>query len=86
MERAYSAYGLKQHQERVLLGGRRPRVNEKWPASVQDAMQKGWSEDTSVRPSMGDMTKVLREEVARMQGKHLREESLENKVAAMQVK
>ena len=86
MERAYSAYGLKQHQERVLLGGRRPRVNEKWPASVQDAMQKGWSEDTSVRPSMGDMTKVLREEVARMQGKNLGEESLENKVAAMQVK
>jgi len=70
MERAFAGYGLKKHQERVLLGGHRPPVNEKWPAAVRDILQRGWLEDTSSRPTMATMTQVLRTEIAGLQGKN----------------
>lgn len=70
LERAFSGYGLKKHQERVLLGGHRPPVNEKWPPAVLDILQRGWLEDTSSRPTMASITQILRKEIAGLQGKN----------------
>jgi len=89
MERAFSGYGLKKHQEKVLLGGHRQPVDEKWPAVVSDAMKRGWSTDPSVRPSMSNMTQTLRQEIALMQGKTPPQEldkEVGSRVAKMQTK
>jgi hypothetical protein len=51
--------------KKVVLGGARPKCDEKWPAVITSIMKRGWG-PLKDRPSMSEMADCLRDEINRI--------------------
>lgn len=67
MSKPYGGYSLQMHEQRVIRGGHRLKMDDSWSPAICDIIQYGWSEDTSERPSMKSIHETLTKEVAAIQ-------------------
>lgn len=68
----FGAYSPRMYLEGVVNEGDRPRLDPKWPSSVQMLLRIGWSPDASVRPTMHTYYTALRREVAQLRGGNMK--------------
>lgn len=45
--------------EEVVRAGHRPNLNKKWPSSFCELIERCWSADPALRPSMGEVVSDL---------------------------
>lgn len=57
----YAGYSQKQHAERVVLGGERPKCDATWPGSWVQLMKDCWSASIPSRPSFQAIENMLAE-------------------------
>jgi serine/threonine protein kinase len=62
LETPFEGYTMSMFDKKVVRGGFRPKVDDKWPAEIRDTMKHAW-EDWPKRPSMDDVCNVLRNEL-----------------------
>ena len=64
LETPFEGFTMNMFDKKVVRGGARPKMDEKWPAEIRNLMKTGWG-DWKHRPSMDDVCTVLREEINR---------------------
>jgi serine/threonine protein kinase len=64
LETPFEGFTMNMFDKKVVRGGVRPKVEDKWPAEIRNLLKDGWGDWTS-RPSMDDVCTVLREEINR---------------------
>ena len=65
METPFTVYTtVKSFHNKVVLGGVRPKCKDKWPKDIQQTLRSGWSENIRKRPTMEELSNVLRDEIA----------------------
>ena len=62
---AYDKAALAEH---VFIKGDRPPIKHCWPVELQELLPKAWSQDMNDRPSMQNISIILKETVARLKG------------------
>mmetsp|Transcript_7432 Transcript_7432/g.16064 ORF Transcript_7432/g.16064 Transcript_7432/m.16064 type:complete len:415 (-) Transcript_7432:2133-3377(-) len=67
MDTPFKGYSIAMHNNLVIEKGGRPRVNPKWGGPLCDWLKQAWSDDISKRPSTKQSTKVLRDEINKLQ-------------------
>mmetsp|Transcript_13707 Transcript_13707/g.24830 ORF Transcript_13707/g.24830 Transcript_13707/m.24830 type:complete len:195 (+) Transcript_13707:506-1090(+) len=67
MDTPFKGYSISMHNNLVIEKGGRPRVNPKWGGPLCDLLKEAWSDDISQRPSTKKYTKVLRDEINKLQ-------------------
>lgn len=63
LEKPFATMTRGQHKEQVVKGGLRPVIHSSWSRPIQKLMRTGWDANFSVRPSMQDVHRILREEI-----------------------
>lgn len=66
LSKPFEGYTPNMHRERVVGKGVRPKIDMSWPNSIRSIMQRGWSDNISVRPPMDSVTSILKKEVTRL--------------------
>lgn len=68
MDTPFRGYSIAMHNNLVVEKGGRPKLNEKkWGAPLCNWLRKAWSSKIPERPSTKECTKVLREEINKLQ-------------------
>ncbi|KAL7466389.1 hypothetical protein ACHAXS_006692, partial [Conticribra weissflogii] len=67
MSTPFSGYSVAMHNDLVVEKGYRPKINPKWGEKLERLLTKAWSKKIEERPTMKEVTKVLREEVNALQ-------------------
>lgn len=62
LEIPFEGFTMSMFDKKVVRGGGRPRIDDKWPIELRTLLRKGWG-DARQRPSMEDVCSVLREEL-----------------------
>jgi serine/threonine protein kinase len=65
LETPFEGFSVSMFEKKVVQGGARPAVDPKWPSTIIELMQKGWSDTINERPSMEEVANVLRDEINR---------------------
>ena len=65
MDTPFEGYTVTMFNKKVVEGGHRPKCDDKWPAAITETMKQGWG-PLMQRPSMGDISDCLREEINRV--------------------
>ena len=65
MDTPFEGYTVTMFNKKVVEGGHRPKCDDKWPAAITETMKQGWGPLVQ-RPSMGDISDCLREEINRV--------------------
>jgi serine/threonine protein kinase len=73
LDTPFEGFTMNMFTKKVVEGGTRPLVNDKWSQELQTIMRKGWGHITK-RPSMADVCEVLREELSRLNGEDVQED------------
>lgn len=63
LDTPFAGCNVKLHSKRVVQGGLRPEINQKWSKALKSLMTNGWAEDMNKRPTCCDVMDVLRCEV-----------------------
>lgn len=72
LDTPFEGFTMSMFTKKVVEGGARPLVNDKWSEELQAVMRKGWG-PISKRPSMIDVCEVLREELSRLTDEDVQE-------------
>mmetsp|Transcript_24683 Transcript_24683/g.49896 ORF Transcript_24683/g.49896 Transcript_24683/m.49896 type:complete len:414 (-) Transcript_24683:86-1327(-) len=67
MSTPFSGYSVAMHNDLVVEKGYRPKMNPKWGEKLESLLTKAWSKTIEERPTMKEVTKVLRDEVNALQ-------------------
>mmetsp|Transcript_9701 Transcript_9701/g.15018 ORF Transcript_9701/g.15018 Transcript_9701/m.15018 type:complete len:456 (+) Transcript_9701:41-1408(+) len=60
LDRPFAGFSVQLHNEWVIHGGNRPKINQEWPMELKSLMQRGWSVNISKRPSMEEATNLVK--------------------------
>ena len=63
MSTPFSGYSVAMHNDLVVQKGARPKLDPQWGDKLCGLIKRSWSTDVKERPSMKEVTKLLREEV-----------------------
>jgi serine/threonine protein kinase len=63
LSKAFGKLSPDEHRERVITGGERLPLNEKWSPSIQGFLQKCWHVDPLKRPTAREAVKTIRKEI-----------------------
>jgi hypothetical protein len=53
-------------RKKVVLGGSRPKCDSSWPQGITKILQSAWNGQLQKRPTMDDVSVVLRDEINRI--------------------
>jgi hypothetical protein len=67
MNTPFAGYSVAMHNDLVINKGYRPKLDPKWGNKINDMLGKAWSKEIKYRPSMKEVTKILRDEVNLLQ-------------------
>ena len=68
LEVPFSGFSVTKHEYFVTGKGQRPKINNSWSLSLINLMQNGWSKQIVDRPSIDEVTDVLRNEIRSLRG------------------
>lgn len=68
LETPFTGYTMNMHNERVIKGGVRPKIDSGWSRGLSTLMRNCWSATISDRPSFQDITETLRNDVSVLRG------------------
>ena len=72
METPFDGYSVTMFTKKVVAGGHRPKCDEKWPKVLSDLMRQSWG-PLANRPSMAEISDVLRAEINRVSDSEVNE-------------
>ena len=72
METPFEGYTVSMFNKKVVAGGARPKCDEKWPKVINGMMHAGWG-PLATRPSMGEISECLRDEINRVSDSEVNE-------------
>jgi hypothetical protein len=70
LERPFKGYSRTEHHDKVFLYGERPTINKSWSKTIQQVLEKSWSNEISIRPSMDCIYQVMQQEYELMMNDH----------------
>lgn len=73
LERPYEGYSKEMHRLNVVQCGERPPVDSRWPKKIREILERSWSTDIGERPSMTEVTAVLKAVIADLTGQKVEE-------------
>mmetsp|Transcript_6369 Transcript_6369/g.8605 ORF Transcript_6369/g.8605 Transcript_6369/m.8605 type:complete len:250 (-) Transcript_6369:347-1096(-) len=64
----FSGYTLKTHNDLVINKGYRPKISSSWSPAISEVLPLCWSEKIRERPSMEEVSELLRNEASMLSG------------------
>ena len=68
LETPFTGFSVNMHNDRVVRGGLRPKLDPKMSPGLLNLMKNSWSENIHYRPTFQEITEVLRNEVSVLRG------------------
>lgn len=70
LSKAFVEYGYDKAvlTEHVFVKGERPPIKHEWPIKIRELLPEAWSQDMKERPSMKQISIVLKDAIARLRG------------------
>jgi len=73
LETPFEGYTVNMFNKKVIRGGARPKVDAKWPEHITSMMSRAWGTDIPNRPTMEEMSRVLRDEINQLADEEVNE-------------
>lgn len=70
LQTPYENYTRKDYKLRVVKNGIRPTIDSSWPRELQDLLTKAWHADMDERPTMKQVSEILKEMIANEEATH----------------
>ena len=65
LEKPFRKMNYRTHTEKVVIKGRRPKIDSSWTLPIQELLKDGWNADLHKRPKMARILAVVESELSR---------------------
>jgi serine/threonine protein kinase len=69
LKEPYVKLNAEKQELRVFREGLRPKISSSWPVEVQNLLHRGWSQESSERPSMNEVLALLERQMLILEAK-----------------